>query len=53
MKIRGTEEITLRNGLGKISTDKYNEIHQDLRAIWVGEGGGVAGQRRKKSWVGE
>jgi hypothetical protein len=52
MKKRGTEEITSRNGLGMISTNRSEEIHQDLRGIWMGERGGVAGQRRKKIWVG-
>jgi hypothetical protein len=37
MKRRGTEEITSRNGLGTISTDISNEIHQDLRGIGWGE----------------
>jgi hypothetical protein len=48
MKRRGSEEITLRNGLGTNSTDRNVEIHQDLREIWVGERGGVPGRRRRK-----
>jgi hypothetical protein len=47
VKRRGTKEITLRNGLGTMSTKKSNEIHQDLREIWVEERGEVAGRRKK------
>jgi hypothetical protein len=36
MKRRGSDEITLRNGLGTNYTNIYVEIHQDLREIWVG-----------------
>jgi hypothetical protein len=48
-KKRGKEKITLRNRLGTNSTDKSNEIHQDLRDIWVGREVGclVGGGRRR------
>jgi hypothetical protein len=44
----GAEEITLKNGLGTNSTDRSNEIHQDLSEIWMGERGGVLDRRRRR-----